>query len=71
MSPFTSEVLSLFWGWSRGVGGARYKYVNTCLPPIHNKGRGAPSICAVEGWWGEAEGEVGIKKRQGGGHIHY
>lgn len=23
MSPFTSEVLSLFWGWSRGAGGGQ------------------------------------------------
>lgn len=66
MSPFTSEVLSLFWG-GVGGGGARYKYVNACLPPIHNKGRGAPSICAVEGWWGRGRGGSGDKKEAGRG----
>lgn len=64
MSPFTSEVLSLFL--VVGVGGVlRYKYVNTCLPPIHSKGRGAASICAVEGGVGVEVGGWRLREKWG------
>lgn len=56
-SIYIRGVVTFFSGGSRG--GLRYKYVNTCLPPIHSKGRGAASICAVEGGVGVEVGGGG------------